>query len=358
MQQTLRSNRAVACTGVVLAVVLIPSTPSLQPLPVVRRVRTSQLQPPVPSPHLTAGKLRDLDFLKPYQGRLDVLYANPLCEAGDKVSCEGLLLPPVCCCFRWGGTFPGCVADSRAAFLRRAVCQALVASRRQGRRAVACVHQLRTLICDRRHLVYLMLWCGGCCRMACTPEPLLLRPRREAPHRHCHRPLLPSPLSHAALLLTCCGVQVTCVEDGLPTWICELMVRAAAASATAASAAAASAAAASAAAAPGAAASRAAASAAAAPAAAASGALPPPPPRHAGGFCRRCRHCRCPCAPLLRVPARFAAHFRACWCRVAWPDAALFLSCCFVCACRSPAPTSTNQLSTSSRLRRRCRRPW
>lgn len=34
---------------------------------------------------LKSGTLRDLDFLKPYQGRPDVLYANPLAEPGEKV---------------------------------------------------------------------------------------------------------------------------------------------------------------------------------------------------------------------------------------------------------------------------------
>ena len=34
---------------------------------------------------LRTGRLRDIDFLKPYQGRPDVLYANPLVEAGEKV---------------------------------------------------------------------------------------------------------------------------------------------------------------------------------------------------------------------------------------------------------------------------------
>ena len=34
---------------------------------------------------LKSGTIRDIKFLEPYQGRPDVLYANPLVEAGAKV---------------------------------------------------------------------------------------------------------------------------------------------------------------------------------------------------------------------------------------------------------------------------------
>ena len=34
---------------------------------------------------LKSGTIRDVKFLEPYQGRPDVLYANPLVEAGAKV---------------------------------------------------------------------------------------------------------------------------------------------------------------------------------------------------------------------------------------------------------------------------------
>jgi carnosine synthase len=34
---------------------------------------------------LKTGRIRDLDVLKKYQGKPDVLYANPLVSPGDKV---------------------------------------------------------------------------------------------------------------------------------------------------------------------------------------------------------------------------------------------------------------------------------
>ncbi|EFN59059.1 hypothetical protein CHLNCDRAFT_137776 [Chlorella variabilis] len=46
---------------------------------------------------LRTGRLRDIDFLKPYQGRPDVLYANPLVEAGEKVVCVEDGLPTWIC---------------------------------------------------------------------------------------------------------------------------------------------------------------------------------------------------------------------------------------------------------------------
>lgn len=44
-------------------------------------------------------RVQDLDFLKPYLGRPDVLYANPLVEAGEKVVCVQDGLPSWICEF-------------------------------------------------------------------------------------------------------------------------------------------------------------------------------------------------------------------------------------------------------------------
>jgi len=61
----------------------IPSRPNVAPRP-LRNIAEYSVNA------LKTGRLRDLDFLKPYQGRPDVLYANPLVEAGDKVGgCMG-----------------------------------------------------------------------------------------------------------------------------------------------------------------------------------------------------------------------------------------------------------------------------
>lgn len=57
----------------------IPSRPNVAPRP-LRNIAEYSVNA------LRTGKLRDLDFLQPYRGRPDVLYANPLVEAGDRVS--------------------------------------------------------------------------------------------------------------------------------------------------------------------------------------------------------------------------------------------------------------------------------
>ncbi len=69
----------------------IPSRPNVAPRP-LRNIAEYSVNA------LRTGRLRDLDFLKPYQGRPDVLYANPLVEAGERVSrcCPLLCLPSAC----------------------------------------------------------------------------------------------------------------------------------------------------------------------------------------------------------------------------------------------------------------------
>lgn len=63
----------------------IPSRPNVAPRP-LRNIAEYSVNA------LRTGRLRDLDFLKPYQGRPDVLYANPLVEAGDRVRGQHPLL--------------------------------------------------------------------------------------------------------------------------------------------------------------------------------------------------------------------------------------------------------------------------
>lgn len=74
----------------------IPSRPNVAPRP-LRNIAEFSVNA------LRTGRLRDIDFLKPYQGRPDVLYANPLVQAGDKVGSEGLRVDA----WRWrGGLLP------------------------------------------------------------------------------------------------------------------------------------------------------------------------------------------------------------------------------------------------------------
>jgi hypothetical protein len=56
----------------------IPSRPNVAPRP-LRNIAEFSVNA------LRTGHIRDVDFLKPYHGRPDVLYANPLVQAGDKV---------------------------------------------------------------------------------------------------------------------------------------------------------------------------------------------------------------------------------------------------------------------------------
>ncbi|KAL4430749.1 hypothetical protein ABPG75_006005 [Micractinium tetrahymenae] len=70
----------------------IPSRPNVAPRP-LRNIAEYSVNA------LRTGRLRDLDFLNPYQGRPDVLYANPLVEAGERVVCVRDGLPTWICEF-------------------------------------------------------------------------------------------------------------------------------------------------------------------------------------------------------------------------------------------------------------------
>jgi hypothetical protein len=61
-------------------------------------------------------------------------------------------------------------------------------------------------------------------------SPASLRMRPATPHTHTHSPYpLPTPTPPATrppphTIPPQAGSKVVCVEDGLPTWVCELMV--------------------------------------------------------------------------------------------------------------------------------------
>jgi carnosine synthase len=112
----------------------IPSRPNVAPRP-LRNIAEYSVNA------LRTGRLKDLSFLDKYAGRADVLYANPLCEAGAQV------------------------------------------------RATMGAGRGRAGVVDAG-------WCTGAGAARLPP---------------CHLPASNHP-------------QVTCVADGLPTWICEFMV--------------------------------------------------------------------------------------------------------------------------------------